>query len=253
MADFEGSVLTPLDALESTEEYRLYARQEIIQVLKGLAKKPEVVTAYLDGQAERCVFIQVLEVQSKEGRVIFDCGSSSTEERELRQASRLICMSKHDRVDINFECGPLSPASHEGHSAYAADLPGWVVRMQRREFFRVATLVAAPVRCAVECGAEACRFEVLDISMGGIGMMDREQAAELAVGDELRGCVLELPDFGQAEIDLEVRNLIPYTRSTGESGRRIGLAYLSLTNTTQGLLQRYINHLQLRSRDTAGE
>lgn len=250
MPDYDSAVVTPLDKVEDLEQYRLYGKPEIAQVLKSLSKRPEIVTAYLDEDDLSGLLTAVVDVVPKAGYFILDQGPDATLNRAALNTRRLICVAKQGSVDVRFECGPLQAVEYDGHPAFKAPLPDWVLRLQRREYFRVATLLTSPVSCEVDAGPDGVlTYSVADLSLGGIGMVDSEQKIELSPGQVLAGCQLVLPEFGAFKVDLEVRSVFPYTLRNGDVGRRIGLAFVGLSNDKQSLVQRYLHHLQLRLRE----
>jgi flagellar brake protein len=243
MAEHDNPEITRLQALAELDRFRLYARADILQILRGLAKKPEIVTAYFGGGQEY-LLTAVVGVQPQEGRLILDCGADELVNRKAQRTERFLCVAKQDRIDIRFECGPLSLISHGGYPAFITALPEWVQRLQRREYFRVRTLITNPVLCRID-GVD---YPVVDISLGGIGMLDERQQLNCAVGERFHGCRITLPDFGEFPVELEVRNVSTRQLRPGNTGNRLGLAFVGFPRDKQNLVQRYLQHLQLRAR-----
>ncbi|RFA38802.1 hypothetical protein CAL65_02505 [Alkalilimnicola ehrlichii] len=238
MPDYENAIVTPLDTVENQERYRLYSQPEVVQVLKGLAKKPEIITAYFDDY-DRHILTAVMGVLPEKGRLILDYGPDDTLNRFAAHAERLICVTKQDRIDIRFECGTLKPTRYEGHPAFETVLPRSVLRLQRRNYFRVPTLVTKPVVCSLVVD-EATSYELaaVDISLGGVGLIDPDESLDCERGDIFPDSVIDLPDVGRFNVEIEVRNFGRYVLGDGRVVRRIGVAFGSLSSTTELQIQR---------------
>jgi c-di-GMP-binding flagellar brake protein YcgR len=84
-------------------------------------------------------------------------------------------------------------------------LPSRVLRLQRRESFRVATpVLRAPVcRIPADGGRPAVEIRVADVSCGGVALALAPGDLWLEPGDILRGCLLELPGMAPIAVSIE--------------------------------------------------
>jgi c-di-GMP-binding flagellar brake protein YcgR len=123
-------------------------------------------------------------------------------------------------------------------------MPDSVVRLQRREYYRVVTPLVRPLVCDTPDPADARRtlpLRVLDLSAGGMALLVPQEKAPFAIGDTLEGCSLELPEAGRVIFNASVRSLALHARP---SGTRIGCSFLRLPGHAHKMIQRLILGLE---------
>ena len=229
------------------EQYLLRSKPEITRVLRDLAKRPDIITAYIDG-GTRFFLTAVNGVLPERDMVVLDYGTDEALNTLVLQAEHLVCVTRHEHVSVRFTCTNLQRAKYQGHPVFAAPLPESVYRPQRREFFRVATPTVAPLKVRVpRPDADPLELTVVDLSCGGAALYDPEQSFSPAPGDLIEGCGMELPGFGFITFDLEIRSQLPDMRG-GTAQVRFGIQFRGLTNDGTALLQRYLHKLQLDSK-----
>ena len=89
---------------------------------------------------------------------------------------------------------------------------------------------------------------MLDISIGGVALMDNHGAPGFQIGDIFENCRIGLPEIGTLTVSLGVRNSFDTPLKNGLSFRRCGCRFLDISAATETLVQRYIMHLE-RSRN----
>lgn len=230
------------------EEYLLYSKPEITRVLRDLAKKPEIITAYING-GPRYFLTAVIAVLPERDMVVLDYGADEEANALALRAERLVCVTRFERVNVRFTCMGIQRAKYQGRTVLAAPLPESVYRPQRREYFRVTTPTVIPLRIRVpQPNGTAVELAVLDLSCGGAGMYDPTKTFTGEPGELIKGCELELPGFGRIVFDLEIRNHVPSQRNDGTPMLRIGGQFRGLSNDGTALLQRYLHKLQLEAK-----
>jgi c-di-GMP-binding flagellar brake protein YcgR len=75
----------------------------------------------------------------------------------------------------------------------------------RREHLRLRIPLNMPLHCIPD-NAFSFEAQVVDISLGGLGAMVREESINLQPGTILKGCKLVIPNRETVRIDIEVRN-----------------------------------------------
>lgn len=233
---------------EIQDQYLLHSKPEISRVLRDLAKKPDIITAYFDG-GTRYFLTAILGVLPDRDLLVLDYSPDEELNELALRTQRLVCVTRHEHVSVRFTCAGLQRAKYQGRPVLAAPLPESVYRPQRREYFRVVTPTVSPLRVRVpKPGADPVELVVLDLSCGGAGMHDPAQAFAAQPGELIKGCGLELPGFGFITFDLEIRNNVPTRRSDGSPLMRIGGQFRGLSNDGTALLQRYLHKLQLETK-----
>lgn len=245
MPDYNNAQKTGLFSVDEQEKYMLYSKEAIIRVLNELSKKPDIITAYFNGGKEY-LLTAVLGVLTDRDLVVLDLGPDEKRNERALERGRLVCVSKHDNIDIKFRCEGLRRARYQGRAALACPLPESLYRLQRREFFRVATPTINVLKCRIpQQDTDPLELPIVDISCGGVGLHDLSRHLEAQPPDIIRGCGIELPEFGFLVVDLQVRNIIPQTLNDGREVNRVGCAFMGLSLDKNALIQRYINKLQV--------
>src|SRR3569623_1406158 len=126
-------------------------------------------------------------------------------------AKRLSFDTSLDKIRILFSAqGGLTEIDIEGGKALRMDLPETMIRLQRREYYRMPTPVSNPVRVVIpmpeEMGGGTQSFPLADISCGGIAILDNKLQLGNTIGLNFENCRLELPEIGPVTTTLQVRN-----------------------------------------------
>ena len=253
MPDYESAQRTPIDSIEEHERYLIYSRLEIQRVLNDLSRRPDIITAYFN-HGKEYFLTAVLNVLSDREIVVLDYGPDEKQVQRAIDYGRLVCVTKHHNIDIKFTCTALKRARYQGAQALAAPLPESLYRLQRREFFRVTMPSANPVYCQIpQPEGEPLALPVADLSVGGVGLLDRGGSLGAQLREVMPDCTMELPGFGTLATGLEVRNIVELPKKDGASRRRIGCAFTGLNMEQSVLLQRYINQVQIDQKALADD
>lgn len=230
-------------------QYLLYSRSEILFVLKQVMQKKCMITVYFD--AGRSFFLTTLVAVSDDGAwLYFDTPSDTDTGRRALGARKMMLTTMLERVKIQFSVDGVQEVASGDRKAFASPLPETLLRLQRREHFRLSTPVANPVKCHVplpqaDHGPGEIEATVLDISGGGIGiMLPESMAPAFQVGAVFSGCSVALPEEGTITMGLCVRNAFPVTTKTGSKHWRAGCEYVDLPGPQLTLVQRYITRVE---------
>lgn len=219
--------------------YLLHSRPEIVQVLRGVMKAKELVTAYFDHGA-RFFLTSVIAVQPGDDALYLDYGADREANRRALQATRLVFVTSQDRVKVQFATGPLAEVQYNGRPAFRTRLPDALLKLQRREYYRLVTPIRSPLTCVLPGAAGTLDAMVTDISVGGVGLTGFPPASVLAVGECYAGCRIVLPDEGVILTVIEVRSLQDVALRSGALVKRAGCRFVDLPASQQAMIQRYI-------------
>ena len=238
-----------LEQADDYSQYLLHSKSEIIAVLRSLVQKGALITVYFD-QGRSFLLTSMIALNKESERFILDLGSNDEMNRRALLAKKLILTTVVDKVKIQFSVGALSAAQYDGRSAFIGTIPDVLLRLQRREYFRLSTPIASPIKLAAtirraDNSALQVSLALLDISGGGVGLMvATEQALLLERGDTLNDCKLALPDEGLLVTSLCVRNKFDVTTRGGMHYVRVGCEYVGLTSARLSMVQRYITRME---------
>jgi c-di-GMP-binding flagellar brake protein YcgR len=226
-------------------QFLVHSTLEIVRILRGLAQHHEMVSAFFNAGQE-LLLTSVLDVRPNENAVILDCGSNEVLNQRILAAEKIIFVTALDRVKIQFVSNGIKSAVFERGDAFLIPLPGQVLQLQRREYYRMTTPIVNPVKCVLPLEeGKTAELPLVNISVGGIGMMlGNPPAVELEVGVVYPGCRISLPGVGVLEMTLRVQNVLEITLKNGNKVYRAGCQFINLHQTMQSLVQRYIIKLE---------
>lgn len=237
--------------LEDDDRFAVTQTAEIVFVLKKIIQNTQMVSAYINGSTDFAL-TSLLDVIPETAEVILDISSDAAANKRLLAAKKVLLVTSHDRVKIKFTTSDIREVLYKGRPALRMPLPGTILRIQRRESYRIATPIMKPLICTLPLpdrgpGVQAETI-VLDISIGGVALMDNHDATGFNIGDVFESCRIGLPEVGTLVVSLEVRNSFETPLKNGLSFRRCGCQFMNLMPASENLVQRYIMSLE-RSRN----
>jgi flagellar brake protein len=214
----------------------------ISQVLRGLIDHVSQVTMFFN--AGRDMVITSL-VSFDDKRLVLDYGPSMELNRKALEADRLFCVTQLDKVKIQFLLGGLTRIETDRGPAFQAALPESVLRLQRREFYRLTTPIARPLICAipvneVDGSKRFVESHIADISGGGVGVISLPKDMLIEESMEFPNCRLDLPEIGRITATLKIRSVMEIETRTGGHLRRAGCEFINLPGPMLTMIQRYI-------------
>lgn len=238
--------------LEKNNDYSqflLHSKLEILAVLHTLIQKGAMVTAYFD-HGKSFMLTSLIALGPDNSYIIFDIGSDSEMNRRAQAADKLVFAAAVDKIKIQFSLNKLSGTTHDGHPAFRGTIPDTLLRLQRREYFRLSTPIATPIKCIIpmtraDGSALIAEAPLLDISGGGVGLVIQpEQASLYEKGMTFKECKISLADEGLLITTLRVRNAFDVTARNGSHYIRVGCEFIDLPGSRLTLIQRYITRTE---------
>lgn len=237
-------VYHPADA-EDQARYLVTSRLEIIGVLRDLIRQRNLVAAYFNDDNEM-LLTALLDMDVDNNQVILDYGRNTEVNLKILRADKITFVTAVNLVKIQFSSPSISLCRFEGTNAFAAALPPELLRFQRREYFRLATPVANPIKCHIPLPNGTLKEVTLaDISAGGIGLtLPLADISVLEQGLTYPGCTIKLPEIGLITVTLMVRDTYEITLRNGSKCLHTGCEFKSVRPNIQSMIQRYINKLE---------
>jgi c-di-GMP-binding flagellar brake protein YcgR len=240
------------EALSAEDErYQVYSRFEIVSLLREVMESHAFVTIYFN-QGSEFIVTNVLHVNPEFEELILDFGADQKANERLLAATRITVVTFLDHIKLQFGATRAEATTFEDTPALRIRLPESVLRLQRRNFYRIRGPVAKPLTASVANPRqpdERVELRILDISCGGIAVLAGDGFPLLDQGAKLEDCRIELPEFGIVRAVLEIRNSAPMDDGIKENKVRYGCQFVDLSGPTITLIQRYINKIE-RSRAT---
>lgn len=234
--------------LQNWHDYEVTSRREIVTLLKGIGEKKQLIRMLVHGEDDVCV-TSMLAVDVDANQVILDCAISPEQNTRALASTQLAFETTLDKIRIVFAAEALTQVSWKGAPALALPIPDSLIRLQRREFYRMQTPVSNPVRALVplpeEMGGDVHAFALSDISCGGIAMLDNKlQLGETAIGAAFENVKIELPEVGTVTTGLQIRNLMNITLLNSKTNRRLGCEFVDISRANMAAVQKYITRLE---------
>ncbi len=230
------------------ERFQLRGRIEIAYLLRELQRSGAPLTIILDDGKDFLVS-SVLEADGASGTLVLDAGSRpELNERLLREGTALVAASP-EGVSVRFEVRGITPATADGRLTLRMPFPEQVVKLQRREAFRLRVIDPLQVTCVVPVADDTqARLYVMNLSVTGLSLTGEFPGAGPAAGRILADCRLRLPEEGEVSVSLHVRHLRPATEAQPPSW---GTEFVALGSDQEALIQRFLIRAQRRLRPSS--
>lgn len=231
--------------LMSTDEfsqYMLNSKGEMFAVFRGMVERVSQVTMFFNEGRD---MILTSLISYGDNGLVMDLGASQELNRKALEATKLFCVAQLDKVKIQFILRGLGEVNTKDGPAFLAALPDSVLRLQRREYYRLSTPIARPLKCvltfppAADGERRIVDAHLGDISGGGIGVISIPLNIPMEQGLEL-GCRIELPEVGTVTGTIMVRSVFESLARSGTKSKRAGCAFVRLPGPMATLIQRYI-------------
>jgi flagellar brake protein len=247
-AEHTGMRVPPPASLMSDEsQYLLHARIDIAAVLRDIVRARALASVHF-GSADEALLTPLLAVDPAAGEILFDCSGSANLNRGILRAIKLLFYSAHDKVKVRFSTGPARLTEHEGRQAFAVQFPASMLRLQRREYYRMLAPVANPVRCVVpvdeQDGVRYAETRVHDISHGGVALIANPGELPAKAGARYLNCRIVLPQSGNVVVTLETVYMLDMMLLNGKSVVRAGCQFIRPSLSALSLVQRYMMKLE---------
>ncbi|MDA8129114.1 MAG: flagellar brake protein [Betaproteobacteria bacterium] len=230
--------------------YTLHSRSEILFLLRAIQKRKLLVNLDLPG-SRQIIVTSVLAVKETGRALILDSPRIDALNRELLSGAGAQFVTQIDGVTVSFATGPVTLCEYEKLPALRIALPRSLIRLQRREHFRVQLPLANPVRCIVPAadGGEPVVTHVLDIGCGGVAIAETGGRIPTDTGRVLADCKLLLPDSEPLVTALEVRNASRIRLHNGVFQTRLGCKFVDLPHGVAARLQRFVMNIERARRN----
>lgn len=243
----------PSDQESIQSRFAIHSRSEILVLLRSVMQRKLLVNLDLPG-SRHIVVTSVIGVDASANRLILDVARGDALNRELLSGKGAEFITHLDGVSISFATGPVSMIDHDKLPALSVALPASVIRLQRREHFRVALPIARPVKCIVpsldEADPEPIQTHIIDIGCGGVALADVAGRIGTVTGRVFDRCRLLLPDLDPVTVALEIRNAAQIRRPNGSFQTRLGCRFVDLPNDAAAMLQRFVMKIERDRRNT---
>jgi flagellar brake protein len=244
----DSRVPAPVPELEDQDErFTVREPQEIRFILGRILDNGQSITAYI-GDGPDFALTSLLAIRADSGHLILEHGPDHSAFKRLLRATYASLVTSHEQVQVKCVVRNLQHVVHDNRPALRVSMPQSLKRIQRRDNFRIATPITRPLICTFflvdKDPPTRAETVVLDLSVGGVAIIDNHGVLQFRRGDVFDGCSIGLPEIGNVSVDLEVRGVYETPLKNGMSFRRCGCRFINLNPAAESLIQRYILRLQ---------
>jgi c-di-GMP-binding flagellar brake protein YcgR len=238
---------------DDLEQYLLRGRLQVRQLLRELITSNAMISIHLFPSGAS--FLSTLLAISEDEEWLFlDVSPSEIIRRHALEAEHMLCVTQLNKIRIQFRLASGSEIPIDGRPAFAALIPDEILRMQRRDAFRLQVPLSHHLACLLppnvmehthhshgkEKNQDRGAAIVVDISAGGLSIEIPAGKITPTVGDKFEDCQLKLPNALPVIVSLEIRNHGRRIRGNGKEVLRLGCSFVSLNHQAESRIQRYI-------------
>lgn len=228
-----------IELLTSDDANRYLVRHhgEIERVLRDVMQDKGIVAAYGENGKD---FLLTSIVAIEPRAIYLGYGPDERLNVQLLAADSITFATTHDQVRVQFSCRNVERAVHGNENVFRVAMPEELLRLQRREYYRLVTSVVNPVKCLINADQGMLEALVVDISIGGVGILAYQEGGELTAGRTYHGCRITLPGSGEFALSLAVCTTFEITLKNGRHTHRAGCKFIDLPPSVETEIQRYI-------------
>jgi len=230
------------------KKYLISAKDEILRTLKHLAQQSKLVTVYLENTND-FIITTMVGIDEENYCVYIDDVKDNQQRKEILANTTLTITSQSKGIKYLFPVNIIGRTTYKNEFAFKLSFPDYVLKLQRREFYRATPPLDHAIKCQVNFDIGNTNVDIADISEGGLSLVDRDDALFIQTDTILKSCRINLPNFGIVESDLKI-NRIAYSHTGVKQQKFIGCEYVTPTNTMTSVIRRYIRKVERYSRSS---
>jgi flagellar brake protein len=224
--------------------YQVHSHREIVLLLRKVMQSKQFVRMTFHDGSEAIV-TSILDIDETQNWVIVDCAQNATLNQHIVECDNISFETLLDQIRILFFTAQIDACMFEERPAFRFAIPSSLIRLQRREFYRVRT-PRLPVLIAVESeeGIIEVTAHLQDLSAGGVGIADEQMLLDNTPGRIYENCSITLADKSTIVVSLQIRNSQQVTLANGKKIRRLGCQFFGIPRKTLLTVQRFITKLE---------
>lgn len=233
--------------VKGNDKYAIHSHLEILFILRAIMRKNTLVTLCFD-PGDDFVSTSILDLDAERGKMVVDYGANEEINQQALRAAQLIFIASHDQVRVQFVCHGIGKTRFEGRNAFSVGIPESLLRMQRREYYRIATPAVNPLKCTLPLPAghtpDTAEVIVQDISCGGVAVIDHHSRVDFEPGTTYENRRIVLPGISTLNVSIQVKSAFEVTLKNGLAGKRSGCEFVAMQGKMLAMIQRYIMKLE---------
>jgi flagellar brake protein len=236
--------------MESKSNFAIKNEKEIFNKLSLLHKKNCLLAAHF-GDNDETFITTLLDINAKKKILALDYGPKEYINKQVLASKLVTFKTDLTGIQIQFSGKKLTKAQYGKQSAFVMPIPDTIIWRQRREFYRVKTPFTHPACCKITLEDDLhITLPLNDISISGFALLNetKEISNQLIPMTQFENCTLTLPEAGEGNISIIIRNKIAANPAKPDKIQRIGCEFTKIEPTFQSTIQRYMQRIELKSR-----
>lgn len=234
-----------LDLSREYAKFAVHSPLDIAAVLRSAVNR-RMPMAMRTGQRVFRAGANLLAVALDLEYAVFEMPPDKELAARIYAAEEFAFATRIDNVDVKFQTARAIGANPHGHAAWRVPLPKSLLRIQRREYFRLAlpAISSARVpRCRIALQREDRSYMapcvITDISCGGFAGSISSADFPLLSGRHYE-CTLELAARSTLQCALDICSIHTPPHPAPHTQRQFGARFVNLSLGDQSRVQRYI-------------
>ena len=216
--------------------------------IKMMIRKEIKVSVYViddKGKKTSNFSTSLLGINQDRGLLILDTTPNQRLNEKITAGAKLYCATSLNDVPIEFEIKTPTQAKLAERPVFVTQLPEVLVRMQRRDYFRVTIPASVAAVCYFPTDDESIKIDITDVSIGGLSItIQGEFPLPFNRAESYDKCEIQLSLGDSFEVDLEVRNHINKSGKNGTKITQVGFAFKNISEGIQNQIQRFIFNIE---------
>ncbi len=233
------------------DSFAIHNESDIQFILRGIMQAKTLITLYFN-QGNSFILSSILAIDPINKQMILDYGNDEKLNRKVLNTAKLTCVTSQAKVKVEFKCNSIKKIKFQDDSAFLVNLPESLIRVQRRDFFRITTPSVKPLICIIPLPADyipkTAEVILLDISCGGMAVIDQHHIVSFDPGTNFNNCQITLPEIGTISADIKVKNTYEVKLHNEVTCKRAGCEFIKPPAKILAMIQRYIVKLEQKTK-----
>ena len=229
------------------DSFRIHSRREIGAILQSIMESRQLVQLAVRGGGN-AILTSILQVDTDGDTVVVDCGPDEALNRRIVEAGTTKFETMLDGITVRFDVDGIEECLFEERLAFVFPVPTSLIRLQRREYYRIDTPRVNPLQCTIYVPVQEKKVAVIlpleNVSGGGVAVIDEKCSLDPTIGNIYEDCRIALPNNTFLIVKLQIRNVREISLHNGKVVRQIGCLFIELPRPMLAAVQRYITALE---------
>ncbi len=246
------------------KDYFVRNSKRIINHLNDMIKHRCSLLVTFDNQ--QSFLTAILEVDSKNNLLKFDCSRTESLNRQLLNSSKVLFRTELEGIKVSFKGWDIKQKSGD-KTMFVMPIPESIYWMQRRDCYRIRVpyehnsnlqIVLKSSGKNYTMDTFTKKFRLIDISINGFSFLNLdndlqwhfESNIEKMQGKIIKGALfLRDHEHDQSNIEFAIRNIEKIKNAPGQY--RVGCEFTEISPSFQANVQRYMQRIELDARAKA--